>query len=255
MSLTWNSDVPGVGEIIIDRDDRLNSLDLPDFARLAELIDQAPQRGIRALLIRGSGRAFCTGRNLKGIEPDEDIGASVRLINEALLSWHGSSIPTIAAVHGHCLGAGVGLALLADVTIVADDTQFASPFGSLGAVPDCGFHTLMTRRLGQAVAKDMVLTGRSVSGAEAEARGLVARSATADVVLPQARAMAAELARGPGVAFAESLTLIDAVDDAASLAMSLDAEAEAQAAVSLTEDFRVGLRAFVRKKQPTFIGR
>jgi enoyl-CoA hydratase/carnithine racemase len=241
-------------EIVIDYDERMNSLDLEDFEHLETLMEDVLPRGARAVLLRGEGRSFCTGRNLKGMRPDEDILASVTLINRVLLAWRALPVPTVAAVQGQCLGAGVGLALLADLTIVASDARIASPFAQLGAVADCGFHAVVTERLGEAVTKDMILTGRALSGQELADRGLVARSVDGDVA-GAAREIAATLAEGPTLAFAASLDLVDGVVDGDTVEVSIGREALAQDAASRTHDYAAGLRAFLERTSPRFVGR
>lgn len=250
--LTSSSEA-GLVEIVIEYDERMNSLDLDDFEHFESLLSQARSTGARAVMLRGEGRAFCTGRNLKGMRAGEDILSSVSLINRALLAWRTMPIPTVAAVHGQCLGAGVGLALLADLTVVAADARIASPFARLGAVPDCGFHPIATERLGEATAKDMILTGRALSGQELADRGLVARCVNGDVVAA-AREIAGAIAKGPTIALGRSMEIVDACVDGEAVAVSVWKEAVAQDHVSRTHDYAAGLRAFIERTEPVFTG-
>lgn len=248
-----SSSEDGLVEIVIGYDDRMNSLDLEDFEQLEALLSQARVSGARAVMLRGEGRAFCTGRNLKGMRPVEDILSSVTLINRALSAWRNMPVPTIAAVHGQCLGAGVGLALMADLTVVSPEATIASPFARLGAVADCGFHPIVTERLGEAIAKDMILTGRAMTGQELADRGLVARCVTGDVVIA-GRELAASIARGPTLALGKSMELVDACVDGDSLPVALWKEAVAQDFASRTDDYAAGLRAFLSRESPAFSG-
>lgn len=254
MSVNYNCDASGVGEIVLDRPDHLNALGLEAFETLMDALDSARRDRVRALVMRAEGTSFCVGRDLKGIGPDEDVQASLEMINRALLGWHTFPAPTFAAVQGHCLGAGVGLALFADVTFVDETTRIASPFGALGAIPDCGFHVLLTQRMGEAVTKYLILSGRPIDGPEAFSRGLVGRCVPQDQLLSSVRSLAQEVASGPTRAFAQSMDLVDDVLAGADVARSLDHEARGQAVAMASADFRAGLHAFLAKERAVFTG-
>jgi len=164
--------------------------------------------------------------------------------------------PTFAAVQGACLGVGLGLALACDVVTVAEETRLGSPFARIGAVLDSGGHALFVERLGSHRALELIYTGRLLSGAEAEAWGLVNRCVPNDQLLETVRAMALSVAQGPTLAFQTSKRLVQRIlDEHLTLEEVLGAEAAAQGAASRTDDYREGFSAFQARRQPEFHGR
>jgi enoyl-CoA hydratase/carnithine racemase len=245
----------GASEIVLDRPEKLNALGLDDVAALREAFDRAAAEGVRAVLLRAEGRAFCVGRDLTGLSDDEDVSETLRVhFNQLIRTIRACGVPTVAAVQGPCVGAGTGLALACDLVVAAESARFGSPFGRLGAIPDSGFHWFITTRLGTALAKDMVLTGRELSGEQAAAAGLIARCVPEPQLWTTARALADEVAAGPTTAFGLSLALIDDVAAGMSLADALEAEALGQGRAWTTADFAEGVAAFLNKRPPTFWG-
>jgi len=245
----------GVAEITLNRPEKLNALLAEDVAALGGFLDKSCADGARAVLLRAEGRAFCVGRDLATMRDDEDPTAVLReTFNSLVMKVRSCPVPTVAAVQGACVGGGTGLALACDLVVAGAGASFASPFGRLGGVPDCGFHWFVTTRLGPALAKDMVLTGRTLSGPEAAALGLVARSVPDTDLLAQARGFARQLAAGPTTAFSLSMPLVDAVAAGMGLEDCLEAEAVAQGVAVATADFREGKAAFLAKRTPMFSG-
>ena len=243
-------------EIVLNRPEKLNALTLDDVGRLSTAFDRALAEGARVVLLRAVGRAFCVGRDLAEMRDDEDVTASVRdYFNALVVTVDSFAVPVVAAVQGHCVGAGTGLALACDLVIAAESASFGSPFGRLGAIPDAGFHWFTTTRLGPAITKDMVLTGRELSGHDAARTGLVARCVADDRLLDESRAVAAGIAAGPTAAFGMSLALVDRATGGTPLLDSLEHEAVGQGSASRTADFAEGLAAFLGKRTPRFSGR
>lgn len=245
-----------IAEVVINRPTQMNALDDEHFDALNACVGRALDDSARVLLLRAEGRSFCAGRDIGDIDPfREDAGDTLRRTFNALVTRiRELAVPTVAAVQGACVGAGTGIALACDLVVAADDASFASPFGRLGSVPDSGFHWFVTTRLGAAMAKDLILTGRQLSGMEAATLGLVARSVPADSLLTETRSIATSIAAGPTSAFALSCGLVDTAADGASLADVLAAEAAAQSKVFETSDLREGIAAFNERRRPTFIG-
>jgi 2-(1,2-epoxy-1,2-dihydrophenyl)acetyl-CoA isomerase len=175
--------------------------------------------------------------------------------NQLIRTIQACGVPTVAAVQGPCVGAGTGLALACDLVVAAQSARFGSPFGRLGAIPDSGFHWFVTTRLGPALAKDMVLTGRELSGEQAAAAGLIARCVPDPQLVATAWGLATEVAAGPTTAFGLSLALIDDVAAGTPLADALEAEALGQGRAFGTADFAEGRAAFTEKRPPGFSGR
>ncbi|MGK2955585.1 MAG: enoyl-CoA hydratase/isomerase family protein [Solirubrobacterales bacterium] len=245
-----------VAEIVLNRPDRLNAIDAVHFDALNQALKQAVDDHARVLLISGTGRSFCAGRDIGEINPlNEDPADTLRTtFNALVMKMAALPMPSVAAVQGACLGGGAGIALACDIVVAAEDAKFASPFGRLGSVPDSGFHWFLTTRLGPALAKDIVLTGRELTGLQAASLGLIARSVPADELAERAREIAQSIAVGPTRAFSLACQIIDRAADGASLADVLAAEATAQAVAFATADLREGIAAFHGRRSPIFQG-
>ena len=249
----------GVGEIVLDRPDKLNALDPAMVAALNErLADaEAEAAGVRALLVRGEGRSFCAGRDLATADPvNEDAAAILETVFNPLIRRIADfPAPTFAAVHGACLGVGLGIALACDIVYMADDAKIGSPFARTGGVLDSGGHFFLADRIGSHRALELIYTGRLVSGREAAAWGLVNRSVGRAALLDVTRELARRVAAGPTAALLESKRLIRRMDEErVGLADVLAAEAVAQGEASRSGDYQEGFRAFIEKRRPAFTG-
>lgn len=246
----------GVFEIVLDRPDKLNAINPRMISELREALVQAAEAPARALLLRGAGRAFSAGRDLAEADPENEDATEV-LSNEfvpLMTLIYEFRAPTIAAVQGACMGAGLGIALACDIVIASDDAQISSPFGRLGAVLDSGGHFHFARQLGRHLALELIYTGRRLNGREAAEHGMVNRSVAPAELETTARKLAQEIAAGPTAAFRISKrVLLEALN--ASYADVLEAEAFAQGEASRTTDYQEGMRAFKAKRAPVFKGR
>ncbi|MRX43999.1 enoyl-CoA hydratase/isomerase family protein [Agromyces kandeliae] len=248
----------GVAEITLNAPAKLNALGETALAELGEAYDQAEFTGVRALVLRGEGRAFCAGRDIAGVDPRDDdvqgyLGGRVEPLLKRMSRF---PAPTFAVAHGACLGVGLGLLIASDIVYVADTAKVGSPFKNLGATLDSGGHALFVERLGAHRTMDLIVTGRLMSGAEAVAAGLFSRVFPADEVLEATRAAAREAASGPTQAFIASKRLVaDLRDHRHGLWASMSDENRAQAALCDTDDYREGFAAFQEKRTPQFTGR
>ena len=248
----------GVAEFVLDRPDKMNAMSNAMVRELMESLDSAEKAGARALLVRGEGRAFCSGRDLTDADPLHEDGEAILrdVLNPLMARMADAAIPTIAAVHGACLGTGLGLALACDIVYAADDARIGSPFARIGAVLDSGAHAAFVSRVGPHRALELVYTGRLLSGREAAEWGLVNRSVAGADLVRRTREMARSIAHGPTAAFLESKRIVRLIQDASpSLADLLAAEAAAQGRASRTHDYQDGITAFQEKRKPTFTGR
>jgi len=186
--------------------------------------------------VRGEGRAFCSGRDLADADPLHEDGEAILrdVLNPLIERMAGIAVPTIAAVHGACLGTGLGLALACDIVYAADDARIGSPFARIGAVLDSGAHAAFVARVGPHRALELVYTGRLLSGREAAEWGLVNRSVAGADLVRRTSELAASIARGPTSAFLESKRLVRAISDGAGFTDVLAAEAAAQGRASRT---------------------
>lgn len=246
-----------VGELVLNRPDKLNALDDEMVSGLRSCLDQAEAANVRALLIRGEGRGFCAGRDLAAADPaHEDATAILETVFNPLIRQIADfPAPTFAAVHGACLGAGLGIALACDVIYTADNAKIGSPFAGIGGVLDSGGHFFFASRIGSHRALELIYTGRLISGSEAAACGLVNRSMGRASLLETARDVAKRVAAGPTTALLKSKRIIREIEEGQlGLDAVLAAEAVAQGEVSRSHDYQEGLQAFLEKRPAVFTG-
>ncbi len=247
----------GVAEVVLDAPERLNSLGPEEVRELSAAYTEAERAGVRALVLRGEGRAFCAGRDISGVDPREDdvIGYLEGLIQPLMEQMSRFPAPTFAVAHGACLGVGLGLLIATDVVYVAESAKIGSPFANLGATLDSGGHALFFERLGAHRTLDLIYTGRLMSGAEAVAAGLFSRAFPDDEVLAATREAAARASTGATQAFLASKALVEELRDRrVGLWASMSDENRAQAALCDTADYREGFAAFQEKRRPVFGG-
>ncbi|MCP2635048.1 enoyl-CoA hydratase-related protein [Microbacterium sp. HD4P20] len=243
-----------VAEITLSAPEKLNALSLDALQEMDAAYADAEASGVRALVLRGEGRAFCAGRDIAGVDPETDdvpgyLGAVERLMRRIAAF----PAPTFAAVHGACLGVGLGLAIATDVVYVADTAKVGSPFANLGALLDSGGHALLYERLGAHRALDLIFTGDLLNGADAVAAGLFSRAMPAAELLEFTRERARRAASGPTAAFLASKRLIARMRGER-LWDAVAEESRGQEALRATADYREGFAAFQQKRSPEFRG-
>lgn len=244
-----------VAEIVLAAPGKLNALSLDALRDLDAAYASAEASGARALVLRGEGRAFCAGRDIAGVDPEtDDVPGYLGAVEQVMRRIASFPAPTFAAVHGACLGVGLGLAIATDVVYVAETAKVGSPFANLGAMLDSGGHALLYERLGPHRALDLIYTGDLLSGAEAVAGGLFSRALPAEDVVAFTRERAARVAAGPTAAFVASKRLIARLRDA-TLWDAVAEESRGQDALRATADYREGFAAFQQKRPPRFTGR
>ncbi|APT93820.1 crotonase [Corynebacterium phocae] len=247
-----------LGEIVLNNPQAMNSLKEADLLDLADAYDQAERAGVRALILRGEGKGFCAGRNIKGLDPTDDDATDYleNRVTPVLKKMASFPAPTFAAVHGPCLGVGLGLAIASDIVYVADEAKLGSPFANLGATLDSGGHSLFFERLGAHRAMDLIVTGDLISGKEAVAAGLFSRSMEGEKLLEFTFAKAWAAATGATGAFLASRTLIHQLrDQKAGLWDSVAKENILQGQLCETQDYLEGFAAFNEKRPPRFTGK
>jgi enoyl-CoA hydratase len=245
-----------VALVTIDRPAVLNALDV---ATMADLV--AALRGLDAdadcgcVVLTGAGeRAFAAGadiREMAELTPDEVLepGRFDRWDEVAAIGT-----PIVAAVRGFALGGGCELALACDLIVAAEDAVFGLPEVSLGIMPGVGGTQRLPRAVGQALAMEMILAGRRLSGAEAVAAGLATRAVPAAEVVPGALRIAATIAaNAPGAVRAAKRAIRAAAESP--LADGVAAERRAFADLFGTDDQREGMAAFLERRRPTWSGR
>lgn len=247
----------GVAEITLNAPQKLNALDEAALAELAGAYRDARQAGVRALLLRGEGRAFCAGRDISQMDPATDDARRLlaEVVEPLLETIAAFPAPTFAAAHGACLGIGLGLLIATDVVYVAESARIGSPFAKLGAALDSGGHALFFERLGAHRALDLIYTGDLMTGNEAVAAGLFSRLLPDADLLDFTRGKVAAAAVGATASFLASKRLIAQLrDQRIGLWDSVAAESRAQGELRASADYREGFAAFQQKRQPTFRG-
>ena len=247
-----------VAHVLLNAPARLNALDEVSIHDLAEAYAHAESAGVRALVLRGEGRAFCAGRDISTVDPltDDVPGFLGGLVTPLLERMSRFPAPTFAAAHGACLGVGLGLLIATDVVYVADTAKIGSPFAGLGAALDSGGHALFVERLGAHRTLDLIYSGRLMTGAEAVAGGLFSQVFPAAELTDATTRAADRAASGATQAFLASKKIVRSLrDERLGLWQSMAAETAAQAALAATGDYREGFAAFQQKRVPAFTGR
>lgn len=200
MSLVRSAVHDGVATLTLDDPDHRNALTLPMVSEISDLLDDLEaDPAVGALVVTGEPPAFCAGADLSHLSSSADGGAEsgLRSIYEGFLRIGRSPLPTLAAVNGAAVGAGMNLALACDVRLAAHRARFDTRFLQLGLHPGGG-HTWLSQRIaGPQAVLATVLFGEVLDGAEAERVGLVWRCLPDDDLLPAAQEMAARAASGP----------------------------------------------------------
>jgi len=248
-----------VGVIALSRSDNRNSM-TPELldAFAATTAAARADTGARCVVVTGSGATFSAGADFKSVlQRGADAAAPNErsyAMYEPFLSLLDVAVPVVGALNGHAIGGGFGLALLCDVRIGALDAKYGANFVRLGLAPGMAISYLLPRLVGVARASELLLTGRLVDGAEAERLGILNRAVAAAEVLPEAMALAREIAAAAPLAVRATKQAIRRgldlqVRDAA------HAEAYAQAETLATDDAREGIAALLAKRPPAFTGR
>ncbi len=253
-------DVDGaVATVTIDRPEAMNACDVAVRRGLREAFEQAgSDPGVRAVVLTGTGRAFCVGQDLKELEPlyasgSAALGGFVAEFNAAVRALRALPKPTIAAVNGAAAGAGLSFALACDFRIASERASFVTAFTKIGLVPDTGQSWTLPRLVGTTKAMELLAFSEPVSAPDALAMGLVTRVVPAESLAAAAASFAAELAAGPTVAYGYLRRLLDG--STGTLDESLALEDELQTAAGQTSDHQRAVASFLAKQQPTFEGR
>jgi len=249
----------GVATITLNRPDRLNSLTFEVYAELRDTfarLDTEP--GVRAIVITGAGRAFCSGGDVETIigrlfEKDyEGLLEFTRMTCALIANIRSCRRPVVAALNGTVAGAGAVIAAAADVRIASEKAKIAFLFTRVGlSGADMGAAWLLPRLIGFGRATQLLMTGEFVSAQEAERIGLYNKVVAADALAGEASAFAEALASGPqfGLAMTKDLLNRESVMD---FAGALEVEAQAQAVCMQHPDFREAYEAFMAKRKPSF---
>jgi enoyl-CoA hydratase/carnithine racemase len=254
-----------VATLTLNRPDALNAITSRMHHELEQIwIDLRGDRDVNAILLTGSGRAFCAGGDVKGMASGTLVNAAKstdRFDRGPIAAFNGRRIvenmldveqPIIGAINGDAVGLGATLALLCDITVVSERARFADTHVKVGVVAGDGGAVIWPLLIGPHRAKEFLMRGNFISGADAGRIGMVNYAVAPDLVMPRARELAQELADGPTWAIRWSkLSVNKWLKQQANLI--LDASLAYEMMTFKTEDHKEAVKAFVEKRKPNFI--
>jgi len=251
----------GVAVVTLNRPAALNALTVEMGQEFRSAVNEARERGARALVLTGAGRAFCAGGDLREMRQlAEKEGRAEAFFDEPLRVIHGcvrlireTPLPFIAAVNGIATGGGCNFALACDIVVAAESAQFNQAFVRVGLTPDCGGTFILPRLVGWKRAAELLMTGDMVDARRAAEIGMINRVVADADLMKEALNLASRLAAAPTAALARIKKMLDA-SATNDYDAQLELEHEAQLQSGQTKDFREGVAAFIEKRPPKFTG-
>jgi enoyl-CoA hydratase/carnithine racemase len=269
-----------VATVTLDRPESKNACTGDMWVALGRTFRDLGHSGARAIVVTGAGGHFCAGADLSGVsgnldtmgpdasDPSDPNTASdttaaslpphnlhnMRVLAEVVLALHECPVPVVAKVEGLCVGAGLGVALAADLTWCAADARFSAIFAKRGLSLDFGTSWLLRQRLGVHKAKELAYTARMFSGTEAAEMGLVNAAVPADHLDGAVAEVVEAIASGPPLALSMTKRELDR-SSGMSLAQALEVEGMAQTVNVGTVDMREAFMAYLERRPPRFEGR
>lgn len=252
----------GIATLTLNRPEVLNALTFESYAELRDLLQAfRDDEAVKAVVLTGAGRAFCSGGDVHQIIGElltRDVKAHLeftRLTGAVVQNLRLLDKPVIAAVNGMAAGAGAVIALACDLRVASEQARFAFLFSKAGLTgADMGAAYLLPRVVGLGRAVELLLFGDTIDAATAERYGLVNRVVPPEALLPTALEWARRLARGPTLALSMTKRMVNN-ELHMDLLSALEAEAQAQALMLMTEDHRIFYDAFTARTEPRFVGR
>ena len=251
-----------VATITLNRPERLNACPPAMAEEITNALDDALAQGVRAVLMTGEGRAFCSGADLAaGDRSDTSISGGQRAkksldgsYNPMMKKIASLPVPLVTAVNGPAAGVGCSLALTGDFVLASDKGYFLQAFVNIGLVPDGGASWMLPRLIGKARAMEMMMLGERISAEKAAEWGLIYKMVDGATLVEEAHALALRLAKGPTLALGEMRQTIAANLDR-TYSEGLDAEANSQMKAGESQDAVIGAVAFLKKEKAEFTGK
>jgi 2-(1,2-epoxy-1,2-dihydrophenyl)acetyl-CoA isomerase len=252
MAAVLTSVEAGVLAITLNRPDKLNAFNPEMHKELRRALEQAlDERAIRAVLLTGAGRGFCSGQDLSERNVAAPIDLSVTLgsyYNPLVRRLRELPKPIVCAVNGVAAGAGVNIALACDIVLAARSARFIQSFARLGLVPDSGGTYFLPRLAGTARAMALAMLAEPLSAEDAERWGLIWKVYDDERLIPEATALARRLAEGPTKAFGLIKKAMHA-SSGNSLDAQLDLERDLQREAGFSEEYRKAVAEFLEKRK------
>ncbi|QNE39627.1 2-(1,2-epoxy-1,2-dihydrophenyl)acetyl-CoA isomerase [Hymenobacter sp. NBH84] len=247
----------GVATLRLNRPDVFNSINKPLALALQDQLQACQQdESVRAVVLTGTGRAFCAGQDLAEITgPDRPEVSEIveRHYNPIVELIRNLEKPVVAAVNGVAAGAGANLALACDVVVAKESASFIQAFSKIGLIPDSGGTYFLSRLVGQQRASALMMLGDKVGAAEAVQMGMIYKAFADDAFDEEVTKLTQKLAALPtrALAYTKQLLNLSSTND---LTQQLRAEADYQLRAGHTADYQEGVAAFMEKRQPVFKG-
>jgi 2-(1,2-epoxy-1,2-dihydrophenyl)acetyl-CoA isomerase len=250
-----------VATLTFNRPEKLNALSGDLLVRSIDCLKQwSRDPDVGAIVVTGAGRAFCAGGDVSMMaregEPqtlEQQIDGLRQAQELSWLLWNSPKV-TIAAANGHAMGAGLGVCLACDLRIASDQAKFGTAYAKVGFGGDFGTTWLLTHYAGAPKAKELFFTSEIIDSAEAHRLGLVNRVVAHDELSARVAQMASGIAHGPLTSFRYMKANVNLAATTDFRTM-LDREAETHLRCGMTEDHSEGVRAFIEKRQPKFVGK
>ncbi len=259
MSVTYSLE-GDLALITLDRPDVFNSIDQDVANGVIAGIERAGNEA-RAVVLTGSGKAFCAGADLGELRREyaeaggpDLLKVIINRFNPVVEALVASEVPTVAAVNGAAAGAGMGLALACDVRVMSSRAFFMSAFINVGLIPDSGSSWFLPAMVGVSRAMEIAMSGRRVDAEESHRLGLAAAITDPDSLIDEAKRVARGFADGPTVAYRATRRVVHAAA-ASSLEAILEEEARVQGALGSLPTHEEGMAAFAEKRPPDFRSR
>lgn len=252
----------GVAKLTLNRPDKMNSFNAEMHSELRAALDSIEvQKTIRVLVITGAGRGFCAGQDLADPEvrftPGQtppDLGEVVKRHYQPLvMRLSNLRVPTIAAVNGVAAGAGASLALACDLVLATQSASFVLPFGKIGLIPDTGCSWQLPRRIGQARALGLAMTGNKISAQQAADWGMIWESIEDESFTSRVDELSQQISLMPTKALVRTRQAMQAANTN-TLEDHLSYEADLMSELGQSVDYVEGVSAFLEKRPPKFTG-
>ena len=259
MSIVTTEDRGPVRHVVLNRPEKRNALNDELIEGLREaFLGAAADTAVKAVVLRGEGPMFSSGMDVGSLATLAADPAALRAFRRPILdTWNlleEMAKPTIAQIHGACIGGAMELALACDLRVMASDAIIGMPETRVGLVPDVGGSSRLPAVVGLGRAKEMIMASKLIDGTEAERIGLVNRVAPAEELDAATDGLVGELLACAPTAVGLAKRVLDGVAKP-TLAASLEHEVTVQQICAESEDFAEGTRAFAEKRQPEFSGR